>query len=184
MIALHSQTWKHAGKSKAQWESSLAAYALPRLGRMRVDQIQPLDIIGVLTPIWVPKHETAKRVRQRISAIMQWSVAQNFRTDDPAGPVLNGALPKPNGTKHHHRALPHGEVAAAIATVHASGMATATKLAIEFLILTATRSGEVRGARWEEVDLAEQVWTVPSARMKAKRDHRVPLGRSGRRCPA
>ena len=99
---------------------------------------------------------------------MKWAVAQGFRQDNPAGEAISAVLPRQNGKgKRHHRALPHGEVAGAIAAVCASGSGAAVKLAFEFLILTAARSGEVRHMTWSEVDMDAAIWTVPAERMKA-----------------
>ena len=109
---------------------------------------------------------------------MKWAISQGHRPDNPAGEALGAALPKQNGSKRHHRALPHPEVAKAIAAVQASDAYPATKLCFEFLVLTACRSGEVRLATWDEIDLETNTWTIPPERMKAKREHRVPL--SGR----
>ncbi len=178
VIAFHSEGWKDAGKSRKQWQASLDTYAMPSLGDMRVSEIEPRDVIACLLPIWQDKRETAKRVRQRISAIMKWAVAEGWRTDDPAGEVLSAALPKNGAVKKHHAALPHAKTAESLNKVRDSEAWPATKLALEFAVLTAGRSGEVRGARWEEIDWEERIWTVPGERMKAKIAHRVPL--SGR----
>ena len=175
VIGIHREGWKDASKSEKQWRASLRDYVLPRLGRKPVDRITTSDVMAVLLPIWHGKHETARRVRQRISTTMKWAVAQGYREDNPAGDAISAALPKNGKIKNHHRALPFAEVAAALHKVRKSGAARATVLAMEFLVLTAGRSGEVRLARWDEVDLGARVWTVPAARMKAKRDHRVPL---------
>ena len=129
----------------------------------------------VLLPIWSDKPETARRVRQRISTIMKWVITQGYRLDNPAGDAIGAALPKQNGIKTHHRALPHSEVAGTIAAIQASDAYPATKLCFEFLVLTSCRSGEVRLATWNEIDLEAATWTVPPERMKAKREHRVPL---------
>ncbi len=176
VIDIQAGSWKDAGKSRRQWESSLATYAFPMLGTKRVDKITSADVMAAVLPIWTGKRETASRVRQRISAVMKWSVAQGYRGDDPAGPAVLQALPRGDGKpKRHHRALPHTEVAAALSTVRASGAWPATKLAFEFIVLTACRSGEVRGATWSEMD--GDAWTIPAERMKAKTEHRVPLSR-------
>ena len=175
VIAIHEPGWKDGGKSADQWRSSLRDYAIPRLGRLRVGDISTADVMAVLLPIWNEKPETARRVRQRIGAIMKWAVAQGHRLDNPAGDALGAALPKTSGAKRHHRALPHTKVADAIATVRESRAHWATVAALEYLILTASRSGEVRKARWEEVDLDTATWTVPADRMKMRREHRVPL---------
>ena len=129
---------------------------------------------GILTPIWHTKPVIAKTVKQRIHTVLEWAIAMNLRTDNPSdrvGPVLG---PQRNIVQHM-RALPHREVAAALATVRTSGAPQAVTLAFEFLVLTAARSGEVRLAAWDEMDTADHVWTIPATRMKMKRDHRVPL---------
>ena len=109
---------------------------------------------------------------------MKWVISQGYRLDNPAGEAIGAALPKQNGIKTHHRALPHPEVADAIAAIQASDAYPATKLCFEFIVLTACRSGEVRHATWNEINLDTATWTIPPERMKAKREHRVPL--SGR----
>ena len=152
-------------------------YAHPSIGELPVSQITPGHVMAVLTPIWNEKRETARRVKQRISAICRWAVAQGRRTDDPAGIVIDAALPRNGVERRHMPALPYEEAADCIAKVQASRRAgTSSKLALEFLILTAARSSEVRKATWDDTDAA--VWTVPAGRMKANREHRVPL--SGR----
>ena len=175
VIAIHAAGWRDGGKSEKQWRASLRDYAMPRLGHKRVDEVCSSDVLGVLVPIWSQKPETARRVRQRIGAIMKWAIAEGHRDDNPAGEAIAAALPRHNGAKTHHRALPHGEVGTALARVRASEAWPATKLAFEFLVLTACRSGEVRGARWGEIDVEGRVWTVPAERAKAGKPHRVPL---------
>ena len=178
VIGIHQRGWKDGGQNASQWRASLRDYAIPRLGKLRVSDISTADVMAVLLPIWNEKPETARRVRQRVGAIMKWAVAQGYRQDNPSGDALGAALPKHSVAKKHHRALPHAQVAAAIATVRASRAHWATVAAIEFVILTASRSGEVRKARWDEVDFETATWTVPADRMKMRREHRVPL--SGR----
>ena len=175
VIAIHREGWKDAGKSEKQWRASLRDYAMPRLGRRRVDQITTADVMAVLIPHWHTKNETMRRVRQRIGAVMKWAVAQGYRGDNPAGDAISAALPKNGSVRRHQRALPFTEVGAALAKVRTSGAHGLTALAFEFLVLTACRSGEVRLATWDEVDFESATWTVPANRMKAKRDHRVPL---------
>lgn len=176
VIDIQAGGWKDAGKSRRQWESSLAAYAFPVFGTKRVDVVASADVLAAVLPIWASKRETASRVRQRISAVMKWAVAQGYRADDPASAAVLQALPKGVGTaKTHHRALPYGEVAEAVRRVRASNAWLGTKLAFEFLVLTAGRSGEVRGAQWSEVDFAATTWMIPAHRMKARLPHRVPL---------
>ena len=178
VIAMHEPNWR-SPKSGPQWRASLEAYAYPSIGKLPVSEITPGHVMAVLQPIWNEKRETARRVKQRISAICRWAVAQGHRTDDPAGIVIDAALPRNGVERRHMPALAYDEVAASIAKVKASKRATASsKLALEFLVLTAARSSEVRKATWEEMDIAGATWTVPAERMKANRQHRVPL--SGR----
>ena len=121
------------------------------------------------------KRETARRVRQRISAVMRWAVAQGYREDNPAGDAIGAALPKTGVRTRHQPALPYTEVRGAMERVRALRAYPTTVLAFEFLVLTACRSGEVRGARWEEMDLEGREWRIPPERMKTNRIHRVPL---------
>ena len=174
VIEIHRPNWKNA-KHAAQWTATLRDYVFPRIGRKRVDLVTAADVMAVLLPIWNDKHETARRVRQRIGAVMKWAVAQGYRQDNPAGEAIGAALPKDGGIQRHQRALPHGEVASAIQAVQQSDATASVKLAFEFLVHTACRSGEVRLARWDEMNLEDGEWTIPAERMKSKRDHRVPL---------
>ena len=131
--------------------------------------------MAVLLPIWSTRRVTAGRVRQRIGAVMKWAVAQGLRADNPAGDAISAALPKTAVVHRHQRALHHAEVGSALARVRSCGACPGIRLALEFLVLTAMRSGEVRNARWEEIDRDRAVWTIPTARMKNGREHRVPL---------
>ena len=164
------------GRWHAQnWIRSLERYAFPCIGRRPVSEVNTADVLEILTPIWHSKAETARAVRQRIRSVLEWAIALELRNDNPCDRVL-AVLGPQNDIVTHHRALPHKEVASAIETVRASGSAqAAVRLAFEFLVLTAARSGEVRLATWAEMDTTEQVWTISAARMKAKREHRVPL---------
>ena len=175
VIELHAANWRARGRSEKQWRASMEAYALPRLGSRPVDAITSADVLAILMPIWNDKRETASRVRQRISATMKWAIAQGHRLDDPAGDAISEALPKNVNGKAHHRALPHGKVAAALKIIKDTRAHPTTKLGLEFLLLTAARSGEIRGARWDEIDLDSATWTIPGERMKAGKPHRVPL---------
>ena len=172
--AIHLPTWRNA-RHAATWLSCLREYAFPRIGDRPVSDVTAQDVMAVLLPIWHSKPETAKRIRQRIGTVMKWAIAEGHRLDNPAGEILTAALPRHNGGPRHHRALPYGEVAGALAAVRASGAGMSTRLAFDFLVLTAARSGEVRLATWDEIDVEARVWTVPGERMKAGREHRVPL---------
>ncbi|MCB1345155.1 MAG: integrase arm-type DNA-binding domain-containing protein [Rhodobacteraceae bacterium] len=171
--ALHLPTWRNE-KHGRDFITSLELYAFPRLGKLNAADVTTADVLGVLMPIWTEKAETARRVRQRIGTVMKWAIAQGWRQDNPAENISK-ALPKVAKVQAHRKALGYGEVAGCIAAVQASRAGMATKLALEFLVLTAARSGEVREARWSEIDLAATVWEVPADRMKMKRAHRVPL---------
>ena len=174
VVAIHARHWK-SGRTEGQWRASMRDYVLPRLARKRVDAVTTADVMAVLLPIWSTKRVTAGRVRQRIGAVMKWAVAQGYRDDNPAGDAISAALPKAAVRKQHMRALPHAEVAAALQRVKGSGAYPGAMLAFEFLVLTAARSGEVRNARWEQLDRDGAVWTIPAERMKTGREHRVPL---------
>ncbi len=179
VIEIHRPNWKNA-KHAAQWTATLRDYVFPQIGGKRVDLVAAADVMAVLLPIWNDKHETARRVRQRIGAVMKWAVAQGYRQDNPAGEAIGAALPKNGGIQRHQRALPHSEVAGAIQAVQQSDGTASVKFAFEFLVLTACRSGEVRLACWDEMNLEDGEWTIPAERMKSKRDHRVPLSTRAR----
>ena len=156
------------------WLKSLERYAIPRIGEMPISEVTSADVIGILAPIWHDVPPTARKLRQRIRAVMEWAVAMDLRLDNPCdriGPVLGTQ----GGRVRHMRALPHREVASAIETVRASNARPVVKLAFEFLVLTAVRSGEVRGAAWAEIERDAGVWTIPALRTKGNREHRVPL---------
>ena len=170
VIATKAPTWRNP-KSEPQWRASLRDHAGPLLA-MPVDAIGPGDVLAVLVPLWNEHRETARRVKQRIAVVMDRAIAEGHRTDNPVH-AIGAALPKNGHGRTHHRAVHYGAVQGALATVRASGAWWATKAALEFLTLTAARSGEARGMLWCEVDGA--VWTVPGERMKAGREHRVPL---------
>ena len=175
-IAENLGSWRSA-KHGAQWSSTLATYAFPTLGAVQVNEITRRHVVDALSPIWTSKPETARRVRQRIRAVMDRAAALGFIDYNPAGDVINAALAKQPRVKNHHRALPYVSLPAALCAVRESTANAPVKLAFEMLALTACRSGEVRGMTWDEVDLQEATWTVPEARMKAGRPHRVPLAR-------
>ena len=171
--AIHKPTWRNP-KHAAQFLSTLETYAFPRLGGQRVMDIDTSDVLAVLQPIWLEKPETARRVRQRIGTVLKWAIAKGWRQDNPADAIAQ-ALPKQTKAVKHRRALPYDEVAGCLEAVRASGATKATKLALELVVLTACRSGEARLADWSEFDLGKREWTIPGDRMKAGKEHRVPL---------
>lgn len=171
---LSRPTWRNE-KHGDQWINTMTTYAFPALGSKRIDQISTSDVLAAISSIWNEKPETARRVKQRLSTVFKWAMANGWRTDNPAETITK-ALPKHDRSKTEHRkALPYDQVGGAIAKIRNSDAGITTKLAFEFLVLTATRSSETREAVWSEFDLEKGVWTIPAARMKAKKPHRVPL---------
>ena len=172
VIAARRGEWTN-DKSEAQWRNSLANYAGALMAR-RIDTVSVRDVVALLTPVWSSRRETASRVRQRLDVVMEWAIAHGYRTDNPAR-AAGQLLPRRRAPVRHHRALPWRDVPAAVRTVRDSGAWIATRLAFEFLVLTAARSGEVRGATWGEIDVDAATWTIPASRMKVHAEHRVPL---------
>ena len=168
----HKAAWKN-GKHQDQWISTLTTYAFPRIGNRLVSDIEGPVIRDVLAPIWLSKPETARRVRQRIGVVLDWSYAKGFRTTEAPLRSISRGLPRQPKRDRHLAALPFEEVPTFLVRVREKS--TIARLALEFLILAAARSGEVRGMRWPEIDLAKRVWTVPADRMKAGKAHLVPL---------
>ena len=166
--------WRNR-KHSVSWMQTLERHAMPRLGHMSVDRIGREDVLAVLTPIWGTRPETARRVRQRIRSTLRWCWAHGYVEQNVAGEAIDGALPKMPAIKSHFRALPYRDVSSALTTVEASKASWAAKLCLRFLILTAARSGEARGARWDEIDFEAREWRIPGGRMKAGAEHRVPL---------
>ena len=174
VIDLRRPTWRNP-KHAAQSSATIEIYANPTIGDKTVDTITAADVLAVLTPIWTTKPETATRVRQRVEAILDWTVANGWRLDHPAGKALLKVLPNTKKLKEQHRALPFAEVACALRKVRLSPSHMLTRLAFEFMVLCASRAGEVRYADWSEIDWESATWIIPSSRMKARREHRVPL---------
>ena len=170
---IHEPTWRNK-KHAAQFISTLETYTFPRIGKLKVSEVTTADVLAVLQPIWLEKPETARRVRQRIGTVMKWAVANGWRQDNPADAIAQ-ALPKQDKTQAHRKALPYDKVPEFLDALKASDAGDASKLALELVILTASRSGEVRLAEWSEIDLDQAIWTRPAHRMKAKKEHRVPL---------
>lgn len=172
--AEHKATWKNA-KHAQQWINTLTVYAFPQIGNLTVDRIQTPDVLRVLTPIWLTKPETARRVRQRIGSVLDWAKASGFRAGDNPVEGVSRGLPKQPAGEEHHAAMPYAEVPAFIAALRESNSSLSARLAFEFLVLSASRTSEVLEARWIEIDWENGIWTIPAARMKANREHRVPL---------
>jgi integrase len=179
-ITSHKAGWRNP-KHAAQWEATLATYAEPVMGRLSMQAIDTTLVLKVLEPIWTTKPETAGRVRGRIESILDWAKVRGYRAgENPARwrGHLDKLLPARSKVQRveHHAALPYAELAGFLVSLREQEGIAAR--ALEFAILTAARTGEVIGARWSEMDLLHKTWTVPPSRMKAGKEHRVPL--SGR----
>jgi integrase len=176
-VEMNRAGWK-SKKHAAQWSATLKTYAFPTIGEIAVGEVDTSTVLAILQPIWTTKTETASRVRGRIEAVLDWARVQGFRSgDNPARwrGHLDKTLPPRRRVQGvvHHAALPYSEVAALIRELQARPGISAR--ALEFSILCASRSGEVRGAVWDEFDLEGGVWTIPVERMKAGKEHRIPL---------
>lgn len=177
LIASKAAEWKNP-KHRDQWKSTLDTYASPKIGRMPVDRIELHHVVDVLSPIWTTKTETATRLRGRIESVLDWATVSGFRAgDNPARwrGNLSHVLPKPGKVRkvQHHAALAIDAMPDFMKGLR-SRPGTAAR-ALEFSILTATRSQETRGATWSEFDLEAALWTIPAERMKAGKEHKVPL---------
>ena len=176
-IAAHEAAWRNE-KHVAQWRSTIDTYAGPAFGKLPVQDVDVALVMKVIEPLWQTKTETASRLRGRIESVLDWATVRNFRKgENPARwkGHLENLLPKRAKVQkvEHHPALPYKEIGAFMAEVRKQkGMAA---LALEFAILTAARTGEVIGATWDEVDVEGKTWVVPAGRIKAGKEHRVPL---------
>lgn len=170
----HARTFRNV-KHAAQWISTLETYVFPFFGARGVDTIESSDVLAALSPIWIDKPETARRVRQRMKLVFDWARAKGYRSgDNPVGGVSD-VLPKHKTKKEHHAALPYRDVPTFLVELRGSGAGVSAKLAFEYLILTAGRTSETLLAKWNEIDISAKTWTVPAERMKASIEHRVPL---------
>ena len=163
------------------WQREFEKHVYPRLGDVPVDQISRRDCLELLTPLWTRIPTTAGRLRQRMRIVFKWAISWEYRPDNPAGEALDGALPARRVAVKHHDALPHAQVEEAIAAVSAGPGRPLTKLSIAFTVLTAARSGEVRGMRWSEVSEDGRTWEIPGDRMKTGQPHKVPLSLQAQR---
>lgn len=176
-LASHGDSWRNS-KHRAQWISTLTTYVYPVIGDLLIQDVAIEHVLTVLTPIWKTKNETASRIRGRIESVLDWATARKYRSgENPARwkGLLDKLLPAPSKVKvvNHHRAMAIDEAPAFISRLRLQEGVAA--LALEFLILCAARSGEVRGARWSEIDMEGRLWIIPRTRMKAGKEHRVPL---------
>lgn len=176
-VAAHERGWR-SPKHAQQWRNTLETYANPLLGRVPVAEINLALVLKVLEPVWNSKTETATRLRGRLESVLDWAIARGYRSDsNPARwkGLLDKVLPAPGKVARavHHRALPYRDLPKFMDGLRSQEGVGAR--ALEFVILTAARSGEVRGATWAEIDFEAALWTIPADRMKAQREHRVPL---------
>jgi integrase len=176
-IQSHRRSWRNA-KHARQWVSTMKTYARPVIGNLPIEEITTQDVLKILAPIWTVKNETAKRVQGRIENILDYAAAHGYR--DSVNPArwrghLDKLLAKPSRVQKvsHHPAMPYDEVADFMAAVN--GYNSMSSKALQLLILTATRTSEVLNSEWHELDLNNATWTIPADRMKANREHRVPL---------
>lgn len=176
-IAANEAGWK-SSKHAAQWTSTLESYVYPKMGQLQVAHIETTHVLSILEPIWATKTETASRIRGRIESVLDWAKVRGLRKgENPARwkGHLDHILPARSKVQkfRHHAALDYRDVATFMnALRNVDGMGAR---ALEFAILTASRSGEVRGAVWGEINIKERFWTIPAERMKAEREHRIPL---------
>lgn len=178
-IEMRAPSWKHA-KHRQQWENTLATYAYPLIGSLKVKFIETAQVLQVLEPIWLTIPESASRLRGRLERILSWAKVQGYREgDNPAcwRGHLQELLPQRTAVRaiKHHAALPHVEIAQFLRALDTHGEASASALALKLTVLSACRTSEVLGAEWSEFDWTHRVWTIPAVRMKRKRPHRVPL---------
>ena len=169
--------WKN-GKHIAQWINTLHTYVFPLIGHKPLSEIDVSDISDALRPIWLTKAETATRVKQRIHQVMEWSCAQGLRVGNPVNGVRHLLPKQPSASVRvqHHPAMPWVNIPDFVKT-HITDTENVSRLLLLFVILTAVRSGEARGARWSEFNLEQKVWTIPAIRMKSQVIHRVPLAK-------
>ena len=171
---LNKPTWKNE-KFALQWYSSLENHVLPKIGELPISQITSSDILGVLSPIWNTRTDTARKLKQRIRLIIKWARAKGyFQGDDPVE-LAEQALPRKKRSDNHHKSLSYKDVPDLIVKIKESKISLPTQLAIQFTILSACRTSEVLRASWDEIDMQNLIWTIPAKRMKTGKIHEVPI---------
>lgn len=173
VITARRANWRTADTEK-KWRRLFETLVFPRIGQKPVSRVSLDDVRAILVPHWKGRGSTGHVLRQHLDYVLRWAVAHGHRLDNPAE-QLRVLLPKVKSVIEHHPSLPYKKVAAAVTTVQTTSVDDAMKLLLVFLVLCASRPGEASGTRWSEIDVAERVWTLPAARMKAQRLHRVPL---------
>lgn len=165
--------WKES--TAYRWRQKLEKNAIPFIGDKRLDQIDQFDVLAILTPIWATKPTLARKLREHCRAVFSWGQAHGYIKDNPAGDMIDGALAPQAAVKSHMRAMSYEDVPAALQAIRGCNASLPARLCLELVILTGCRGGEARAATWDEIDLDRQTWTIPAAKMKAKRDHVIPL---------
>lgn len=175
-IEHRKEGWR-SDKHRAQWQTTLDKYASPTFGKLNVEFVGKENVEAAMKPIWSKRPETATRVLQRINRVLVWAHGKNYRSSVPSNftKLVTDILPVVTKSENHLSACKYTEVGDCLQAVHASTASQVVRYAFEFTVLTAARSGETRGATWEEIDLDNRVWTIPGTRMKAGKEHNVPL---------
>jgi integrase len=173
VLATLKPGWRNA-KHAHQWEKTLETYAYPTIGDKPVDTIEAQDLLAILQPLWLDKHETGRRVRQRLATVLDYAFSQGWRPAETPMRAISRGLPKRTKAVKHFEAMPYGEIATFMAELRSERQGMGA-LALEALILTAARSGDIRGATWDEIDLDAKLWAIPATRMKRPRPHLIPL---------
>jgi integrase len=174
----HKRNWRN-GKHQAQWLKTLETYAFPAIGDLPVSEVEGPAVRDLLAAIWLEKPETARRVRQRVGAVLDWAYAKGYRSGEAPLRSISKGLPRQPKKSGHHAAMPYADVPAFLSRLREKE--SWGRLALEAAILTAARSGEIRGATWAEVNLDAGLWTIQASRMKAGREHVVPLSPAAKR---
>ena len=172
--ALNSPTWK-SKKHAEQWLSSLELHVFPIIGEKAVSELTSNDVLLVLSPLWVNKNDTAKKLRQRLRMVVKWARAKGYFSGEDPVELAEQALPRVKTNNSHFKAVNFVELPQIIQRLHNSKISSSTKLALEFLIITACRTTEVLGANWSEIQYGNRTWLIPAERMKAGRAHEVPI---------
>ena len=181
-IAANRPAWKHADRTAGVWRRTFQMYAYGVIGARRVDEIERVDVIGVLEPIWASKPQAARKLRSYIAAVFAWCISHDLIASNPAAGI-DAALPAQRTVTRHFPAVKHDNLPGALVVIEASRASAAVRSCLRFVALTATRSAEVLGATWGEVDLQGRTWTIAAERMKGGVEHRVPLSPAGGRRP-
>ena len=173
VLELRRPTWSN-DRHAAQWISSLHNYAAP-LSARKVSEITTADVLEILTPVAAEMPTNAQRIRQRLEIVFDWAIVQGYRVDNPASKAILRALPMHKESGKHHESLPYADVPAAFRKIAESTASPSSKGALQMMILNANRISEVTGADWSEIDWDSKIWTIPAARMKARKAHTIPL---------